>query len=463
MEGGELSFSPPVLSSRNASHFWSVRRRALFRRYAGRFNDRAPFVQIRLDGRVHSFRRTECALWIGARPHRRRRYNERMQTDVAIVGAGLVGASLARALAASAMNLALLEGSPPPARTGAWDERIYALSPASVAFLDALGIWGALDAARLCPVRKMRVYGDDGHSRIEFSAYQAGLDALAWIVESGEVQRGLWRALESQANLKLLVPARPISLEVGEHWASLATDSGEEVAARLLVGADGAASWLRKAGGFGTRSRSYKQRAVVANFACERAHRSVARQWFLSDGVLAYLPLPGNRISIVWSTQEAHASELLALTPAELAQRVTEAGRDQLGQLELISAPAAFPLSLLSVHSMLRPRLVLIGDAAHVVHPLAGQGVNLGFGDARALAETLAARRPGSDPGEHLLLRRLERARAEDILAMRWVTDGLQRLFGTRWPGTAWLRNFGLNLTDAAPVIKASLIRRAVG
>ncbi|MBI2316931.1 MAG: UbiH/UbiF family hydroxylase [Betaproteobacteria bacterium] len=386
-----------------------------------------------------------------------------MQTDVAIVGAGLVGASLARALEASGLNLALLEASAPPARTGAWDERIYAFSPASVAFLDALGVWGALDSERICPVRKMRIYGDNGRSRLEFSAYAAGLDALAWIVESGEVQRALWRGIERQANLKLLFPARPVSLEVGEHWASLAADSGEEVAARLLVGADGAASWLRKAGGFGARSRPYRQQAVVANFACERPHRSVALQFFRGDGILAYLPLPGNRVSIVWSTSEPNAEELLALAPGELAGRVAEAGREQLGQLELITAPAAFPLALLSVNSMLRPRLALIGDAAHVVHPLAGQGVNLGFGDARALAATLAARRPGSDPGEWLLLRRFERVRAEDILAMRWVTDGLQRLFGARWPGVAWLRNFGLNLTDSAPVIKASLVRHAAG
>lgn len=389
------------------------------------------------------------------------RYNARMQVDIAIVGAGLVGASLARALAPSGMNLALLEASPPPERALAWDERIYALSPASVSFLESLGIWGAVGAARVCPVRKMRIYGDNGRSRLEFSAYEAGLDALAWIAESGEVQRALWRALESQSNLKLLVPARPVALDVGERFVRLTTDTGGEVSARLLVGADGAGSWVRKAGGIGSRSRPYGQRAVVANFACERPHNSVALQWFRSDGVLAYLPLPGNRVSIVWSTSEVHAGDLLERSPADFERCVAEAGRDQLGKLELITAPAAFPLARLSVDSMLRARLALIGDAAHVVHPLAGQGVNLGFGDARSLAATLAARRPGSDPGERLLLRRFERSRAEDILAMRLVTDALQRLFGARGPGLAWLRNFGLNLTDAVPVIKALLTRRA--
>ena len=384
-----------------------------------------------------------------------------MQADIAIIGAGLVGASLARALAGSGMNLALIEASSPQERTGEWDDRIYALSPASVSFLDSLGIWSALDAARLCPVRKMRIYGDDGRSRLEFSAYEAGLGALAWIAESGEVQRALWRALESQSNLQLLVPARPVALNVDEHFARLAVDSGAEVSARLLVGADGAGSWLRKTGGFSSKNLPYGQRGVVANFACELPHRSVALQWFRHDGVLAYLPLPGNRISIVWSTDEVHAADLLELSAADFARCVAEAGRDQLGKLELITAPASFPLTRLSVDSMLRPRLALIGDAAHVVHPLAGQGVNLGFADARSLAATLAARRPESDPGERLLLRHFERSRAEDILAMRLVTDGLQRLFGARGRSLVWLRNIGLNLTDAAPVIKALLTRRA--
>ena len=385
-----------------------------------------------------------------------------MQADIAIIGAGLVGASLARALADSGMELALLEAAPPAERIGEWDSRIYALSPGSVSFLDALGIWGAIDGARICPVRRMRIRGDKGRSRLEFSAYEAGVNELAWIVESGEIQRALWRALQSQANLRLLVPARPASLEVSARSARFGMESGEQVSARLIVGADGAQSWLRKEGGFSARTRSYGQRAVVANFACELPHRSVALQWFRSDGVLAYLPLPGNRISIVWSTFEEHAEELLRLGPAELAERVAEAGRGELGGLELITAPAAFSLARLAVDSTVRPRLALIGDAAHVVHPLAGQGVNLGFGDARSLAAELNTRRPGSDPGDRALLRRYERSRAEDILAMRLVTDALQRLFGAKGPAVAWLRNFGLNLADSAPVIKALLARRAV-
>jgi 2-octaprenylphenol hydroxylase len=381
---------------------------------------------------------------------------------IGIVGAGLVGASFARSLAQSGLSLAVVEGAPPPERTQDWDPRIYALSPGNVAFLDAMGAWGALDRTRACPVRAMRIFGDDGRSQMEFSAYDAGVSALAWNVESGELQRALWLLLERQSNLSIVYPARPVSLDVRADAATLGTDGRHEIESRLLVGADGANSWLRREAGFVSEARPYGEMGVVANFACERPHRGVALQWFREDGVLAYLPLPGDRISIVWSTGDAHAAELMALPPDEFCARVAQAGAGMLGRLDLLTPAAAFPLTHLAVRNIIKPRLALIGDAAHVVHPLAGQGVNLGFGDARALAAVLqdpAARR---DPGDFSLLRRFERSRAEDILAMRLVTDGLQRLFRARQPWVARLRNLGLNLTDAAPVIKAMLARRAM-
>lgn len=385
-----------------------------------------------------------------------------MQVDVSIVGAGLVGASLARALAHSDLSLAVVEGAAPMERAQEWDARIYALSPGNVALLEEIGAWSAIDRARVCPVRAMRIFGDDGSSKMEFSAYEAGVNELAWIVESGELQRALWKLLERQCNLSLVCPARPVSLRVGDEAASLTTDSGHSIESRLLVGADGANSWVRREAGFEAQTRPYGEKGVVANFACETPHRGIALQWFRQDGVLAYLPLAGNRISIVWSTDDAHADELMLLPRDGFCLRVAEAGNGLLGRLELITPPAAFPLAHLEVPKRVRPRLALIGDAAHVVHPLAGQGVNLGFADARALGAVL--RDPGAarDPGDLRLLRRFERARAEDILAMRVMTDLLQRLFRVRRPWVAQLRNLGLNLTDAAPVIKTMLARRAM-
>jgi 2-polyprenylphenol 6-hydroxylase len=385
-----------------------------------------------------------------------------MEVDVTIVGAGLVGASLARALAQSGLSIALIEGAAPPVRTRAWDNRIYTLSPGNAAFLETLGAWSALDRERVCAVRGMRIFGDDGSSQLEFSAYDAGVSELAWVVESGQLAHALWQPLERQANLSLVCPARPVALEVGDAAATLRTDSGASIRSRLLVGADGANSWVRREAGFEVESTPYREQGVVANFVCERPHRGIALQWFRADGVLAYLPLPGNRISIVWSTDDAHAAALLSMSAGDFCARVAEAGAGTLGKLELITPAAAFPLSQLVSRRLIKPRVALIGDAAHVVHPLAGQGVNLGFGDARALAAVLQQRALSGDSGEYSLLRRFERARAEDILATRLVTDGLQRLFRARHPQIARLRNLGLNLTDAVPVIKTMLTRRAM-
>jgi len=233
--------------------------------------------------------------------------------------------------------------------------------------------------------------------------------------------------------------------------------------ARLVVAADGMQSWARQAAGIAVHQRSYGQQGVIANFACSGAHHDTAYQWFRDDCVLAYLPLPGGRMSMVWSTPDAHAAELLALPVGALCAQVAAAGRLVLGDLSLLSAVQQFPLARMRAARLAAPRVALIGDAGHVVHPLAGQGVNLGFGDAAALARVLLEREAFRDPGEIRLLRRYERERAEDILALTVVTDGLQRLFAAPGRGAAQLRNTGLNLTNALPVVKNLLIRRALG
>lgn len=381
--------------------------------------------------------------------------------DVVIVGAGLVGASLARGLARSDLAVALIEPAPPAAPGGDWDARIYALSPGSQGFLDRIGAWELLDAARLAPVLEMNIRGDRG-AGLGFSAYDAGVDRLATIAESTRVQHALWSLLAGQNNLRRYAPARPASARFGVDSVELRLDNGTRLETRLLVGADGARSWVREAAGMASSAAGFGQLGVVANFRCERKHHGIAFQWFRDDGILAWLPLPGERISIVWSAPEAHARELLALDPAQFCARVEAAGAGELGALELITAPAAFPLERLSAHALSSERVALVGDAAHVVHPLAGQGVNLGFGDAEALAAVLCERGPVRDAGERLLLHRYARRRAEAILAMRAVTGGLERLFSTRLPGLARLRNAGLNLTDRLPALKTLLVRHAL-
>ncbi|MCL4801643.1 MAG: UbiH/UbiF family hydroxylase [Burkholderiales bacterium] len=386
-----------------------------------------------------------------------------LEVDVAVVGAGLVGASFVRALAGAALKVVLVEPAPPPEAGPQWDSRIYAISPASAAFLEAVGAWAALDRSRVQPVLRMEIRGDAPDAALSFSAYEAGVAELAHIVESGRLQRALWEGLAGQPNVAVHCPARGAVLGIGTDAATLVLDGGTRIRARLVVGADGAASWVRGAARIDAAVQSYGQRGVVANFACERAHRGTAFQFFRPDGVLAYLPLPDRRMSMVWSTPDAHANELLALGPDALCARVAEAGRHALGALELLTPPAAFPLQMLAAERATDRRVALIGDAAHVVHPLAGQGVNLGFGDAHALAEALAGREPFRDCGDPAVLRRYARSRAEAVAAMRTVTDGLHHLFGAKSATISAIRNAGLNFTDRVPVLKTLLVRQALG
>lgn len=388
--------------------------------------------------------------------------------EVAIVGGGMVGASLARALEGE--RIALIAPRPAsPARDDAsgFDSRVYAISPGNAAFLQRLGAWDAIPPERLTPVHAMRVQGDDGSSAIEFDAYRSGVGEIAWIVEDRLVQGALWRALDAQAGLELIEDAVLERIELAPQAASLVLAGGRRIEARLVVGADGARSSVRAQAGIASREQGYGQAAVVANFACSRPHRNVAFQWFQGadrhGAVLALLPLPGDRVSMVWSVAAAEAQRLLALEPEALCREVALASYGSLGELSLVTAPRAFALRRLATGRLVASRVALAGDSAHVIHPLAGQGANLGLQDAKTLAEVIAAREPGRDPGELRLLRRYERARAEDILAMRATVHGLYRLFGARGAPLARLRNAGLKLADRLPVLKSALIRHAMG
>ncbi len=384
-----------------------------------------------------------------------------MEVDVAIVGAGLVGTSLAVALAQRGIAVAIVAPEPPPAPPEDWDARIYAISASSTAFLESLGAWQAIDPARLQPVSRMAISGDRPTAALAFCAYESGVGRLATIAESGRMAHALWSQLGD--GVERVLGRRCTSLEIRTGAARLVFEDGGTLDAKLVVGADGANSWVRGAAGLAARVHEYGQLGVVANFACERDHGGTAFQWFRGDGVLAYLPLPGRRMSMVWSTPDAHAEELLALPAETLEARVAAAGEARLGRLRRLAPAQGYPLRRMEAESLVAPRVALVGDAAHVVHPLAGQGVNLGFGDAAALAATLAERERFRDCGDLAVLRRYARGRAEAILAMRTVTDGLVRLFGARNAAAAELRNRGLNLTDRLPVLKNLLVRHALG
>ena len=384
--------------------------------------------------------------------------------DVAIVGAGLVGSSLALALRDSGLRIALVEARAPQALPDddSWDNRIYAISPGSAQFLEQLGIWPTLDAQRMTRVEAMAIYGDAGVAQLNFNAYEAGLGQLAYMVENRLLQAAMWRALAVTPQVQLFCPAACAALAIEADAARLSLEDGTEISAQLIIAADGAHSWVRQQAGIQAHDKDYQQLAVVANFSTSMPHRGTALQWFQAEGVLAYLPLPGNRISIVWSLQEHLAQALLQLSPTELSARVAKAGEQRLGALELLTPAAAFPLHLIEPACLIKPRIALVGDAAHQVHPLAGQGVNLGFADAKALASVLAERGL-LDCGDVYLLRRYARARREEVLAMQLLTDGLQNLFNRSWPMLGWVRNAGLTATNRLGWLKQQLLKQALG
>lgn len=379
--------------------------------------------------------------------------------QVVIVGAGLVGTAAALALGRQGVRVALVERQPPATPTDTWDTRIYAISPAPQRFLERIGAWQRLDADRIQPVYRMDVTGD-AHGTIRLDAYESGVSHLATILESGRLQHALWQAIEADGNVALHCPAAIESLDRDGASTRLTLADGTTLEADLVVGADGAASRIREWAGLTSTLTPYGQSGVVANFECERPHRGTAFQWFFDSDILAWLPLGGNRMSMVWSTRTAHADELLALDGVALADKVRAAGHDRLGDLRLLTPAAAFPLRLIRVDAVVAPGVALIGDAAHGVHPLAGQGVNLGFGDAEILVDVLARRPARSYCGDVRVLQRYARERAEPVRRMQALTHGLHHLFADTRAG--WLRNAGMRIVDHLPPMKAALVREAM-
>lgn len=382
--------------------------------------------------------------------------------DVAVIGGGLVGKSAALALTQGGLRVALLAQPCAPLPAGAvFDARVYAFSRSSQSLFERLRVWQAIDPARLTPVYDMRVFGDAA-AELHFSAYQASVAQLAWIAESSVVERALDAALRFQPNLTW-IDSRAQTFDVKPHAAVIGLDNGRTIEADLAVGADGAHSWVRAQIGSGVERREYRQTGVVANFRASKPHGETAFQWFRDGEIIALLPLPDQHVSLVWSAETAHAEALVKLDPEQLAAEVERVTQQQVGALECVTPARGFPLALQTVDRLIAPRVALVGDAAHLIHPLAGQGVNLGLRDVAALVDVIARKEAFRDLGDTVLLRRYERGRREDIRKLAAATDGLQRLFSI--PGTIAraMRNTGMAFVGAQPLIKRWLVAAALG
>lgn len=391
-----------------------------------------------------------------------------IQTQVAIVGAGLVGMAAAVAMHQAGYKVVLVDAKQPGQHSQipdqGWDQKIYAISPNNVKWLDRLGVWQHIDPSRIGTMQTMQIWGDTGSAPLTLSAEDAYQDHLAYIVEGASLSDALMQQVRA-CNI-------PTSFgSAGEHLVSHAGNTllhlqDTTLECELLLAADGSHSWVRRQINAPLSKKNYDQIAIVANFETELPHGNIARQWFTHDpegnhSILAWLPLPGNRISIVWSVSTQYGQRLMTLEKNVFMQLVSQAGSHLLGQLTQITATASFPLTLQTSDTLTQEGVVFIGDAAHQIHPLAGQGMNLGFRDVIDLLVILQDKNPYqriNDPG---LLKRYSRVRKADISEMRLLTDGLFQLFKSNHMAIKTIRNFGLSITDHS-MIKKLLVEKAI-
>lgn len=387
----------------------------------------------------------------------------RERLDVIVVGAGVVGATLALALARGGRRVALVEAREPAAwQPDAAGLRVVALAADAVEQLQALDVWPAIVAGRAHPYRRMCVWDAAGGGELEFDADRFGQPQLGWIVELDLVAARLWEALGRERGLRRVCPARVERLEQDGERATLGLDDGTHLSAPLVVAADGAGSALRSLAGIDVDTHAYGQRGLVAYVGTSRPHQDTAWQRFLPGGPLAFLPVGDGRCSIVWSLPDAEAERLLAVDDAQFMRELERAFGGRLGAITSVSARAAFPLRRQLAQRYVAGRVVLAGDAAHAVHPLAGQGVNLGLRDVACLQRLVEAA-GARDIGAAHRLARYQRERRSDNVVSAWAFHGINRVFSSDalWP--TLLRGPALGLTNAVPGLARQLWRHAAG
>ncbi|QSX41512.1 FAD-dependent oxidoreductase [Shewanella cyperi] len=385
--------------------------------------------------------------------------------DVAVVGGGMVGLATAIGLAEAGLQVVVLDAGSQAPVSGEPRLRVSAINKASERLLTRLGAWSLLDERRLAPYGRMQVWDKDGMGRIGFDAAELGEQTLGTIVENDAIAFALARRAADFSNLDYREQQRLSRIAFGEREAWLTLESGDSFSAALVVAADGANSWVRSQCQIPLTFWDYGHSAIVANIATEVPHGDCARQVFLPEGPLAFLPLyQSNLCSIVWSVPEPRAAELLAMDDEEFSRSLTAAFDGRLGLCKVAGARQSFPLRMRYARHFARHRLLLAGDAAHTIHPLAGQGVNLGFLDAAAIVQQVCElHQAGRDIGDYRLLRPLERARKADALEMIAAMEGFKRLFAGNNPLKQAIRDLGLNLVDQLSPLKTVFIKQAMG
>ncbi len=390
-----------------------------------------------------------------------------LKTDVTVVGAGLVGLAASVALNQAGYDVVLVDSQLPQSNDNPsdWDRRIYAISPKNVQWLTRLGAWQLLDRGRIAEIQAMEIWGDDTVEPLRLLAEDVNADGLGFIVEERALKNALLQCIQA-SGVRTIYGKPCVALQATAPHTLLQLENQQTIESTLLLAADGANSWVRQQLGVGVQQKLYHQTAIVANFVTEKSHDNIARQWFTQDasgncGILAWLPLPENKISIVWSASTQYAETLLKLSADEFTRQVMAVGSSMLGKFELITTPAGFPLTLKTANQVTHNSAVLIGDAAHRIHPMAGQGVNLGFRDVIDLLEVLTTRHRYQSLNDAALLKHYERVRKVDLFNMTTLTNGLYHLFDSQSKVLKKLRNKGLLATNR-PVIKKMLVSNAI-
>lgn len=386
--------------------------------------------------------------------------------DIAIVGGGMVGLALARALKNTDLRIAIIEGAAPSRDlSGDPDIRVSALSRASETILKNLGAWQAIEKQRCAPYYAMEVWEQDSFARIEFSASQMSQPNLGHIVENRVILLALLEQVEKQDNVTLFMPQRCQSMAVGESEVWMTLDNGQSFTTKLVVGADGANSWVRQQQDIPMTHWDYGHSALVANITVDDVHECVARQVFTPQGPLAFLPLDDRSLcSIVWSTDPQRAEKLAKMSESEFNKAITAEFDSRLGLCHVTSERRVFPLKMRYARDFVVERVALVGDAAHTIHPLAGQGVNLGLLDAASLAQELMKLwRSGQDIGRKRHLREYERWRKAEAAKMIAAMQGFRDLFEGDNPAKKLFRGIGMSLVGQLPGAKQEIMSRALG